>query len=157
MLADDRGFDAHFIAALGRHERVPNPFEQARTELCYGERLRRAGRRTEARRLLRAALTAFDRLDAEPWAQKAIAELRASGERARRRTPDTADQLTPQERQVAALVAEGATNREVAAALFVSPKTIETHLAHVYRKLGLRSRAQLARRFAAPGEDQGNA
>jgi DNA-binding NarL/FixJ family response regulator len=91
-----------------------------------------------------------------------VSELRASGERARRRIPDTADQLTPQERQVVALVAEGVTNREAAAALFVSPKTIETHPSHIYRKLGLRSRAQLARRLPTadatrlrPSGDQG--
>ncbi|MDA0184994.1 LuxR C-terminal-related transcriptional regulator [Solirubrobacter phytolaccae] len=151
LIADD--FDGSFQASLERHEQVPDPFERARTELCFGERLRRAGRRAEARVVLRAALATFERLGAEPWARRAHAELAGSGERARRRTPDTADRLTPQERQVAALVARGATNREAAATLFVSPKTIETHLSHVYRKLGVRSRAELAHRLAAGSTD----
>ena len=153
LLASDADFEAHFLQALAWHDGFPVPFERARTQLCFGERLRRAGRRTEARIQLRAALSAFDDLGAEPWARRAVTELRGTGERARRRSPDTADQLTPQERQVATLVAEGATNREAAAALFVSPKTIETHLSHVYRKLGLHSRGQLASRLTP--KDQG--
>ena len=147
LLAADAELDAPFRGALAWHDGLTDPFERARTELCYGERLRRAGRRADARAQLRAALAAFEELGAEPWAQRAVTELRGTGERARRRTPDTIDQLTPQERQVAALVAEGVTNREAAAALFLSPRTIETHLSHVYRKLGLRSRAELASRL----------
>ena len=149
LLSDNEEIDQHFRAALEWHERAPDPFERARTQLCYGERLRRMGRRNDARAALRSALSTFDELAAGPWANRAVAELDRTGERARRRTPDTADQLTPQERQVAMLVSQGATNREAAAALFVSPKTVETHLSHVYRKLGVRSRAELAHRFAA--------
>jgi DNA-binding NarL/FixJ family response regulator len=126
---------------------VPCPFERARTELCFGERLRRARRRSEAREPLRAALARFESLEATPWIDRTTAELRATGERARRRRPETADRLTPQELQVAQLITEGATNREAAAALFVTPKTIETHLNHVYRKLGVRSRVELVQKL----------
>jgi DNA-binding CsgD family transcriptional regulator len=109
--------------------------------------LRRARRRTEAREQLRAALETFVALGAQPWADRASRELRATGERARRRAPETADELTAQELQVALLTAEGATNKEAAAALFISPRTVETHLNHVYRKLGVRSRVELSRRL----------
>ena len=133
-----------FERALVLHDRVPTPFERARTELCYGESLRRSKRRSEARELLRSALATFEELGAKPWADRARAELRASGERARRRTAPL-DTLTAQERVVAQLVGDGLKNREAAARLFVSEKTIEYHLANVYRKLGVRSRVGLAR------------
>jgi DNA-binding CsgD family transcriptional regulator len=147
LLADDDGFEAHFARALALHADPQStcPFEHARTLLCLGERRRRARRRIEARAPLRAAIATFDALGAVPWADRARTELRATGERARFRRPDTADQLTPHEFQVAMLVADGATNREVAAALFVSPRTIETHLHRAFRKLGVRSRVELAR------------
>ena len=116
------------------------PFERARTQLCFGERLRRARRRAEARTQLRAAVAQFDLLGARPWAERARVELRASGETARKRDPTSAEQLTAQELQVARIVANGASNREAAAALFVSPKTIDSHLSSAYRKLGIRSR-----------------
>jgi DNA-binding CsgD family transcriptional regulator len=146
LLAEDsEEAERLFRRALALHEERPAPFERARTELCFGERLRRARRRSEARTQLRAALAGFERLGAVPWADRARRELAASGERARRRAPDTRDDLTPQELQVALVVAEGATNREAAAQLFVSPKTIETHLSHIYRKLEVRSRTELAR------------
>jgi DNA-binding CsgD family transcriptional regulator len=148
LLGADDEIDARFAEALVLHERTPSPFERARTELCYGERLRRAGRRADAREHLRAALEAFERLGAVPWAERAKAELRATGETARRRDPTVAERLTPQELQIALAVGEGRTNRDVAAALFLSPKTIEYHLANVYRKLDVRTRAQLAHRLA---------
>jgi DNA-binding NarL/FixJ family response regulator len=94
---------------------------------------------------LRAALETFERLRAEPWAERARAELRASGETARKRDPSTLSQLTPQERQVAQLVSEGLSNKEVAAQLFLSPRTIDAHLRRVFAKLGVTSRTQLAR------------
>ena len=147
LLAGDEEFEHHFQRALTYHEHVACPLEHARTELCFGERLRRARRRIDARAPLRRALATFERIGAEPWAEQARRELRATGERARRRVPEAMHQLTPQEVQVAAQVAGGATNREAAAALFVSPKTIEAHLARVYRKLGIRSRTELARRL----------
>jgi DNA-binding CsgD family transcriptional regulator len=147
LLAGTRDFDEPFHRALAWHDRVPCPFERARTLLYFGERLRRARRRSEAREPLRQALGSFEALGAELWAERARRELRATGGTARRRTPLTLNDLTAQEHRVARLVAEGATNREAAAALFVSPKTIETHLHSVYRKLGVRSRVELGRRL----------
>lgn len=143
----DNGWQDAFEEALSLHDRVPAPFERARTELCYGERLRRARRRAEARERLRSAIEIFDSLGAQPWAERARAELRASGEKARRRTTPL-DALTQQELAVAKLVVGGATNREAAATLFVSTKTVEFHLANAYRKLGVRSRTDLMRGFA---------
>ena len=148
LLAGEDAFEGEFRNALALHE---TPFEAARTELVLGERLRRAGRRVEARVSLRAALAVFDRLGARPWAERARAELRASGERVRRGSPAAAERLTPQELQVALEVAGGSTNREAAAALFLSPKTIEFHLRNVYRKLGVRSRTELVRRVLSGG------
>jgi DNA-binding CsgD family transcriptional regulator len=139
--------EASFREALEWHDRWPNRWERARTELCYGELLRRLKRRAEARVSLRAAFEGFEAVGSELWADRARAELRATGERARRRDPSTLGELTPQELQVAKLVATGLTNREVAARLFLSPKTIETHLAHVFQKTGVRTRAELAHRF----------
>jgi DNA-binding CsgD family transcriptional regulator len=124
-------------------------FSRARTQLLFGERLRRAGQRIRAREELRAALTTFERLGAEPWVARARAELRASGETLRRRRADVADELTPQELQIALQAAEGKTNKEIGAALFLSHKTVEFHLGRVYRKLNLTSRAGLVHRFAA--------
>jgi DNA-binding CsgD family transcriptional regulator len=145
LLAPDDAFEGLFDAALALHELVPTPFERGRTELAYGERLRRAQKRTKGREHLQLALQTFDRLGAEPWAERARTELRASGQSVRTPEQQVEDALTPQELQVAALVAGGATNREAAAALFLSVKTIEFHLGHVYRKLGIRSRTELAR------------
>jgi DNA-binding CsgD family transcriptional regulator len=111
--------------------------------LAYGGRLRRARRRVRARELLRDAIAIFDRLGAEPWSRQARAELEATGETARRRDDSTRDLLTPQELHIARLLADGRTTREAAAAVFLSPKTVEYHLRHVYRKLGVNSRAEL--------------
>jgi DNA-binding CsgD family transcriptional regulator len=143
LLAPEDAFEAPLREAL---EHRDMPFETGRTRLVLGERLRRAGRRVEARAELREALATFERLGAQPWAERARTELRASGERVRRGSPTAAEQLTPQELQVALEVARGSTNREVAAALFLSPKTIEFHLRNIYRKLGIRSRSELVRR-----------
>jgi DNA-binding CsgD family transcriptional regulator len=122
-----------------------NPFDRARTELLYGELLRRSRRRAEARTHLRAALDAFERLRAEPWAERVRTELRASGESARKRDSSGIEQLTPQELQIARLVAEGHSNKEVAAQLFLSPRTVEYHLRKVFAKLGVTSRSELVR------------
>jgi DNA-binding CsgD family transcriptional regulator len=145
LLADD--FEAEFEAALATHALDPRPFERARTLLCCGERLRRAKRRLEARERIREALEVFVHLGATAWADRAQAELVATGERSRRRVASTRDELTPQELTVARLVAQGLTNREVAAQLFLSTNTIETHLRHVFQKLGIRSRTELAAKF----------
>jgi DNA-binding CsgD family transcriptional regulator len=127
---------------------IHSGFEVARTRLVYGERLRRAGRRMEAREYLRGALGIFHAIGAEPWERRAQAELRASGARLRRPDPSARGELTPQELQVALVVADGVTNREAAARLFLSPKTIEVHLSRAYRKLGVRTRTELSRRIA---------
>ena len=147
LLADDAEFEAAFEEALRLHERTPDAFETARTRLAYGARLRREGKRVRSREQLRAALELFEHLGAHPWADQASAELAASGETARRRDASTLDDLTPQELQIARLLAGGKTTREAAAAVFLSPKTIEYHLGHVYRKLGIHSREELAAAF----------
>jgi DNA-binding CsgD family transcriptional regulator len=149
LLADDDKFDSHFEEALELHRAVSDVFALGRSELCFGERLRRAGRRVEAREHLVEALETFERLDAEPWAERARRELRASGETLRRRKSWEEEELTPQELQIALQVADGKSNKEVGAALFLSHKTIEFHLSRVYRKLNMSSRAELIRRFAA--------
>ena len=131
---------AAFDEALRLHDVCPQPFERARTELCYAERLRRSRQRLEPGDLLRSALTTFERLGATRWAERARNELAAAGQAATRASaPPALDGLTPQELQVALLVARGSTNREVAAEVFLSAKTVEKHLGNVYRKLELRS------------------
>jgi DNA-binding CsgD family transcriptional regulator len=144
LLADTGSFEREFEEALRYHDRTPTPFEHARTELCFGERLRRARRPTEARLHLRSALEIFDRLDAAPWTARARAELRASGEKLRMSREATMRSLTPQELQLALTVGRGATNKEASATLFISPKTVEAHLRRIYVKLGIRSRTELA-------------
>jgi ATP/maltotriose-dependent transcriptional regulator MalT len=148
LLASDADMRGHFEAALAVHDRLPMPFERARTLLCFGERLRRARQRAEAREPLKEALETFERLGARGWAERTRTELRATGEQQARRTETAAEQLTPHELQIAVLVAQGMTNREAASALFLSPKTIEYHLGQIYRKLDVRGRAQLARLMA---------
>jgi DNA-binding CsgD family transcriptional regulator len=147
MLAEDSGFTADFERAIGLHEQTPDAFEAARTRLAYGERLRRARSRVLAREQLRAAADTFDDLDARPWADRARAELAATGETRRPRDADGINELTPQELQIALLLATGKTTRETAAALFLSPKTVEYHLRHVYFRLGIHSRDELAERM----------
>ena len=118
-----------------------------RTRLAYGEWLLAQDRRDEAREQLRAALAGFEQVEALPFAERARHELRAAGA-ATRAAPERAAELTPHELRVAQLVAQGLTNREAAAALFVSAKTVEHHLRNVFRKLGIRRRAELARLMA---------
>jgi len=125
------------------HEQTPDTFETARTRLAYGSRLRRERQRVRAREQLRAAIEIFDRLGALPWSETARAELAATGETARRRDQSAVTELTPQELQIALRIAGGQTTRETAAALFLSPKTIEYHLRNIYRKLGIGSRTEL--------------
>ena len=144
LTAPDGDAEAHFEQALELHAATPDVFELARTRLAWGAYLRRARQRTRARPELRAAIEVFDGLGAEPWAALAGTELAATGETARRRSPHTLGELTPQELQIALLLAGGKTTREAAAALFLSPKTIEYHLRGVYRKLEIRSREELA-------------
>ena len=115
--------------------------------MLYGARLRRSGRRTRAREELAAAADAFAAMDLAAWARQAEDELRATGRTARPRRPLTDEPLTAQETRIAVLAAQGYSNAEIAAALFLSPKTVEHHLSSVYRKRGLRSRVGLARLF----------
>lgn len=146
LVAEENAFAQEFDAALEAFE-GGNPLELARTRLLYGERLRRARRRVDARGLLRSALEGFQELGAMPWAERAARELDATARTARSRCdPSLADDLTPRERSVVAMILEGATIREAAGRLFLSPKTVEAHLGRVYRKLGVRNRAQLAMR-----------
>ncbi|SFT87178.1 regulatory protein, luxR family [Geodermatophilus amargosae] len=136
--------ERHFQDALQLHQAAGRPFGQARTQLAYGEFLRRNRRRVDARSHLGAALQVFDDLRAEPWAERARQELRASGVTARKRNSTTTGDLTPQERQTALLVSSGLANREIAARLFLSPRTVEYHLSNAYQKLGVRSRGEMA-------------
>jgi DNA-binding NarL/FixJ family response regulator len=138
---------AAFERSLGFHALLSDSFEAARTQLLYGMRLRRAGRRVDAREQLKAAQDAFLAQDLTMWAERAAQELAGTGQRARSRST-TQEPLTSQETRVALLVAQGLTNREVAAALFLSPKTVEHHVGAVLRKRGLRSRTELARALA---------
>jgi DNA-binding CsgD family transcriptional regulator len=134
---------AGFERALAEHARTQDPFQHARTLLAQGVTQRRAKQRGSARVTLEQALASFERLGAPLWAQKAQAELTRIAGRAPAR-----GELTEAERQIAALVAAGRTNREVAAALFVTEHTVEGALTRAYRKLGVRSRTELAHRLA---------
>ncbi|GAA4513311.1 helix-turn-helix transcriptional regulator [Nonomuraea ferruginea] len=140
---DDR--QACFEAALRAHHRDPQPYEQARTELVYGQWLRRTRRKRAARELLEASRERFDQLGARPWARRAAAELRATGDprhgRAAGHVPRNL--LTAQERQIARLASRGVRNRDIAAQLFLSPRTVGNHLYNVFRKLGITSRRDL--------------
>ena len=153
LLAEGDAAIAHLEHALALHAGERWPLMGAVTRLHLGEALRRARRRTEARTHLRAAAAAFEGAGARLLADRAHAELRATGEAVRPRTAG-AEALTPQERRIARFVATGASNKEVASQLFLSPKTVEYHLAKVFQKLGIASRADLAR-LPALGIDQG--
>jgi DNA-binding CsgD family transcriptional regulator len=144
LLTADGSGEACFGTALQLHAAALDQFETARTRLAYGEWLRRAARRVDARSQLRAALDDFEELGAARWAERAAVELAATGETVYRRDADLRSLLTPQELQVSLLLVEGRTTRETAAALFLSPKTVEYHLRKVYTKLGIGSRAELA-------------
>ena len=139
---DPRESPALFERALAEHDAAPFPFDRARTLLAYGAALRRTKRKADARSALEQAVAAFDALGAGIHAEKARSELARIGGRRR-----SAGDLTATERQIAELVAEGRSNKEVAAALFVSVKTVEANLSRVYAKLGIRSRAALAARL----------
>jgi DNA-binding CsgD family transcriptional regulator len=150
LLADSDQADALFGEALALHDeaaqggRAGRRFDRARTELAYGEFLRRSRRRVDARVHLRAALEVFEDLRAKPWAERAATELRASGETVRRRDDAAVEvTLTPQERQVAQLVQKGMSNKDVAAQLFVSPRTVDFHLRNVFAKTGVSARGEL--------------
>ena len=119
----------------------------ARSHLVFGEWLRRERRNVEAREQLRIAHEFFSDVGMEGFAERARVELRATSEHARTRSVETTNELTPQEAQISQLAAAGATNGEIAAQLFISESTVEYHLHKVFRKLGVKTRTQLARRL----------
>ncbi|WP_444970739.1 LuxR C-terminal-related transcriptional regulator, partial [Streptomyces sp. SAI-25] len=142
--------DARYAEALAHHDRAGGDFERARTLLLYGQWLRRRRRTREARTPLRDALVAFQRCSARAWAERAGGELRAAGEPVAGAVRDTGgggvlSALTPQQQRIARCVAEGATNREVALRLSLSPRTVDHHLRNVFAALSVRSRTELAR------------
>lgn len=147
LLAPDGEADGLFQRALELHARAGQPFDEARTRLLYGEWQRRHQRRSAARAQLEAARETFDGLDAVPWSARAAAELRATGVSLPDRggTDDVLAELTPQELQVVRLAVTGASNREIGAQLFLSPRTVASHLYKAFPKLGVTSRAELSR------------
>ncbi|WP_234336125.1 helix-turn-helix transcriptional regulator [Streptomyces sp. NRRL S-920] len=148
LLAGPDECDALYTVALARHALVGGDFESARTQLLYGKWLRRRRRPGEARGLLRDALVSFERCGARAWAGQARAELRATGEARTAEPPGGLSLLTPQQLRIARCVAEGATNREVARRLSLSPRTVDHHLRNVFALLGVRSRVELSRLVA---------
>jgi DNA-binding CsgD family transcriptional regulator len=149
LLAPVDRIEPSFLGALRLHATQPLAIDQARTQLRFGERPRRANRRGEARAQLHRVFDAPGRTGAEPWAELVRSKLLAASERRVPRRAGGGRALTAQELRVARAVAEGATNAEVGAHLFISTKTVEKHLTSAYRKLGVRSRTQLAARFSA--------
>jgi DNA-binding CsgD family transcriptional regulator len=149
LLSDGETAEHLYREAINRLGRTRVRVELARAHLLYGEWLRRERRRLDARQHLRQANELFLKFGAEAFAERARGELKATGERARKRTSDVREELTPQEEQVCRLAAEGQTNQEIAAQLFISASTVDYHLRKAFRKLGVRSRTQLARRILA--------
>jgi DNA-binding CsgD family transcriptional regulator len=147
LLADDDRAEELYVEAADRLGRSRIAIDLARAQLLYGEWLRRQRRRADARSQLRLAHGLFSEFGMEAFAERARVELEATGEHARSRTVDTLGQLTPQEAQISRLVAQGHTNREIAAQLFISPSTVEYHLRKAFRRLGVKSRTQLANRL----------
>ena len=147
LFVEDQRAEELYVEAVDRLGRSRIAVDLARAHLLYGEWLRRRRRRLDARTQLRSAHDLFSDFGMEAFAERARGELEATGEHARRRTVDTLDQLTPQEAQISRLVAQGNTNREIAAQLFISPSTVEYHLRKVFGKLGVKSRTQLASRL----------
>jgi DNA-binding CsgD family transcriptional regulator len=147
LASDGDAAENLYLESIAHLSGTRQRLEVARSQLLYGEWLRRERRRLDARRELRTALEAFTSMGANAFAGRAERELLATGERARKRSADTRDQLTPQEVQIGRLVANGLTNREIAAQLFISPSTVEYHLRKAFRKLDVKSRTQLANRL----------
>ena len=155
LLSDGDETDALFREAVERLSRTRIRIALARTHLLYGEWLRRAGRRSDSRDRLRTAHTMLTAFGMEGFAERARRELLASGATARRRRPETRNDLTPQEAQIARLVADGATNPEIAAQLFLSSRTVEWHLHKIFTKLGIGSRRELREAARVAGDRPG--
>jgi DNA-binding CsgD family transcriptional regulator len=149
LLADDAHAEGHYVEALRRLRSVRGALPRARAHLLYGEWLRRRNRRVDARRELRTAHELFTAIGAVGFAERAWRELAATGERARRRSLDAGNELTPQELRIAQLAAVGATNPEIANKLYLSASTVDYHLRKVYRKLDVSSRRQLSKALPA--------
>jgi DNA-binding CsgD family transcriptional regulator len=149
LLNDGRDAEPLYREAVERLERTRGLVHLTRARLLYGEWLRRENRRVDAREQLRAAYDAFDRIGAEAFAERARRELQATGETAPRRTVETRDVLTPQEAQIARMASDRQTNPEIAAKLFISPRTVEYHLHKVFTKLDISNRKELAGALAA--------
>lgn len=148
LAADEEHAERHFETAVRHHEAAgeqDQPFDRGRTHLLYGEWLRRMRRRVDARTHLTAAHAIFERLDNAAWADRAAAELRATGQTIRRCDPTHMPRLTPQELHIVRLAAEGDSNKQIAAQLFLSPRTVGYHLSNAFPKLGVSSRRQLMR------------
>ncbi len=144
LVSDGDDAEASYREAIDRLAQTRLPMQLARAQLLYGEWLRRKGRRVDARKTLRGAHTAFAAMGSEAYAERARRELQATGETVRARTAASDAPLTPQESQIARLVAVGRTNNEIGAELFLSPRTVEWHLRKVFGKLGITSRRQLS-------------
>jgi DNA-binding CsgD family transcriptional regulator len=144
LLADAAHASVHFDSCLAYHAGSGRPYERARSHLAYGEFLRRAQHRVDARGHLRLALDTFQDLHAEPFVTRTTQELRASGETARKRDPSTVAALTPTEAQIAQLVRQGLSNKEIAAQCWISPRTVAFHLRNCFTKAGVTSRGELA-------------
>lgn len=148
LLDGGRNAEDAYLESISQLKRCRAVVDLARTQLLYGEWLRRANRRRDARQQLHTAHDMFSAMGADGFASQAAAELRATGERARTRAPQTNFDLTPRETRVAELAAEGQSNNQIAEQLYISPRTVEYHLGKVYRKLNVTSRSQLALRLA---------
>ena len=150
LVSDDDHAEAHFVAALGE-ESQGYPFLRARTLFSFGRWLRRQRRSADSRAPLREAINLFDAVGATRWSERARQELRATGEKIGPRTPDARDRLTAQELQIAQLAAAGLSNREIGERLFLSHRTIGSHLYRIFPKLGDHRQVAIARGPRAAG------
>jgi DNA-binding CsgD family transcriptional regulator len=152
LLSEGREAEHHYAEAVERLGRTQLRPELARAHLLYGEWLRRANRRADARHQLHAAYHLLDAIGADGFAERARRELLATGEKVRKREVDTRSQLTPQEEHIVRLARDGRTNPEIAAELFISPRTVEWHFRKVFAKLGITSRRDLHNAMPTPGQ-----